>query len=138
MKNEKIEYEIGSGNVFKDLGIPNPEEYLAKTRLAFIIEDLIAESGLGLDKVAKILNLNTAKLLTLLDGLLDDFSIDLLFSLSRTLDCNIETAVRGVTAAMTEAEIHISMPEPSNSPVATLSLVDPLGKPSSLKRTVAA
>jgi predicted XRE-type DNA-binding protein len=138
MKNEKIEYEIGSGNVFKDLGIPNPEEYLAKTRLAFIIEDLIAESGLGLDEVAKIINLNTAKLSTLLDGLLDDFSIDHLFSLSRTLDCNIETAVRGVTTAMPEGEIYISMPEPANSPVVTISLVDLLGKPSSLKIAVAA
>ena len=39
MTNEKIEYEIGSGNVFKDLEIPNPEEYLAKTRLALIIHN---------------------------------------------------------------------------------------------------
>ena len=138
MKNEKIKYEIGSGNVFKDLGIPNPEEYLAKTRLAFIIEDLIAESALELDEVAKILNLNTVTLSTLLDGLLDDFSIDQLFSLSRTLDCNIETAVRRVTAAISEEEIYTSMPEPSNSPVATISLLDPLGKLSFLNSIVAA
>ena len=43
MTNEKIEYEVGSGNVFKDLEIPNPEEYLAKARLALIIYDIITE-----------------------------------------------------------------------------------------------
>lgn len=121
MDKEKIEYEVGSGNVFKDLGIPNPEEYLAKAHLAFIIEDLIAESGFRLDEVAKVLNLSTAKLSILLDGLLDDFSIDYLFALSRTLDCNIETAVRGITTATFGAEIHISMPEPFSSSVVSVS-----------------
>jgi predicted XRE-type DNA-binding protein len=121
MSKEKIEYEIGSGNVFKDLEIPNPEEYLSKTHLAFIIEDLIAESGLRLDKAAKILNLSPAKLLTLLDGVLDDFSVDYLFSLIRTLDCSVETAVCGVATATSGAEIHISMPEPSSSLVVSIS-----------------
>jgi hypothetical protein len=46
MTNEKIEYEIGSGNVFKDLEISNPEEYLAKARLALIIYDIINERNL--------------------------------------------------------------------------------------------
>lgn len=107
MKNKKIEYEIGSGNVFKDLGIPNPEEYLAKTHLAFIIEDLIVESGLELDEVAKILNLNTTKLSILLDGLLDDFSIDQLFSMSRTLDCSIKTDTRHIVSTESETEIQV-------------------------------
>ena len=107
MSKEKIEYEIGSGNIFKDLEIPNPEEYLAKTRLAFIIEDLIAESGLELDEVAKILNLNTAKLSTLLEGLLDEFSIDQLFSLSRTLDRSIKTDARRTVPTESETEIQV-------------------------------
>ena len=37
MSKEKIEFEIGSGNVFKDLGFPNPEEELMKVRFAAII-----------------------------------------------------------------------------------------------------
>lgn len=121
MSNRKIEYEIGSGNVFKDLDIPNPEEYLAKTHLAFIIEDLITQSGFRLDEVSKILNLSTAKLSTLLDGLLDDFSIDYLFALSRTLDCNVETAVREIAIATFGAEIYISMPEPFGSSTVSVS-----------------
>jgi hypothetical protein len=35
MKNrEKIEYEESSGNVFADLGLPDPEELMAKAQLA--------------------------------------------------------------------------------------------------------
>ena len=40
MSKEKIEFEIGSGNVFKDLGFPNPEEELMKARFAAIIPTL--------------------------------------------------------------------------------------------------
>lgn len=138
MSKEKIEYEMGSGNVFKDLQIPNPEEYLAKAHLVFIIEDLMDERDLRLDEAARILNLSAAKLSTILDGLLDDFSVDHLFSLIRTLDCSIETGARGITTTKYSMKDHISIPEPSSSPLTTISLIDPLGKPSSLKIAVAA
>ena len=58
MTNEKIEYEIGSGDVFKDLEILNPEEYLAKARLAGIIYDIIAERKLKHGKAAKQLDMS--------------------------------------------------------------------------------
>lgn len=85
MSTEELKYEIGSGNIFEDLEISNPDEYLKKSHLAFIVEDCITESGLGLEDAAKILNLSTTKLSNLLDGLLDDFSVDDLSSLITTL-----------------------------------------------------
>ena len=75
MSEQKIEIQKGSGNIFKDLEIPNSEEYLEKVHLAFIIEDRITESGLRVEEAARILNLSATKLSNLLDGLLDDFSI---------------------------------------------------------------
>jgi hypothetical protein len=36
----------GSGNLFVDLGLPNPEERLAKAQLASLIDDVIRERGL--------------------------------------------------------------------------------------------
>ena len=86
MSGETIEIQKGSGNIFKDLEVSNPDEYLEKARLAFIIEDYITESGLRLEEVAKILNLSTMKLSNLMDGLLDDFSVDSLSSLIRILN----------------------------------------------------
>ena len=55
MSKEKIEFEIGSGNVFKDLGFPNPDEMQAKAHLVFKIQDTITERKLSLDGAAKIL-----------------------------------------------------------------------------------
>lgn len=57
MTKEKIEVEKGSGNIFEDLEIPNPEEYLVKTRLALIIKGIITESGLKQREAAKYLTL---------------------------------------------------------------------------------
>ena len=110
MTDKKIEIEKGSGNVFKDLEVPNPEEYLAKTRLALIINGIITKSGITRHKAAKMLNLNKSEFSALQDGLLDDFSIQQLFSLIRKLDCDIEIVVRGRSANKPAAEISISMP----------------------------
>jgi hypothetical protein len=38
-----IEGEEGSGNVFADLGFPNPEEHLAKAGLAMQIIEIIRQ-----------------------------------------------------------------------------------------------
>jgi hypothetical protein len=35
---EKIEYEMSSGNLFKDFGYANPEEAKAKWDLAFLLK----------------------------------------------------------------------------------------------------
>ncbi len=110
MFKEIISVEEGSGNIFKDLEIPNPEEYLAKTRLALIIKGIVSESELTHEDAAKILDLNQSELSMLLDGLLDDFSIDYLFSLIRKLDCDVEIVVRGKLAYNTVSEIEFSIP----------------------------
>ena len=108
MTNEKIEYEVGSGNVFKDLEIPNPEEYLAKARLALIIYDIITEKKLKHGKAAKQLGISKPEVKALLNGRLDDFSIERLFALLRKLDQDIEIVVRARPADTSPAEINIS------------------------------
>ena len=110
MTKEKIEIEKGSGNIFKDLEVPNPEEYLAKTRLALIINSIITESGLTRRKAAKMLELSKSQFSALSEGLLDDFSIESLFLLIRKLDCKVEIVVSGKPAHNPAAEISISMP----------------------------
>lgn len=106
----QIEIEKGSGNIFKDLEVPNPEEYLAKTRLALIINSIITESGLTRHKAAKMLGLSKSQFSALSEGLLDDFSIESLFLFIRKLDCKVEIVVSGKPAHNPAAEISISMP----------------------------
>ncbi len=55
MSEEIIDVEEGSGNIFKDLEISNPEECFAKTRLALIIQGIISEDGLRRHEASEIL-----------------------------------------------------------------------------------
>ena len=54
---KKIEVEKSSGNIFRDLEMPDPEEHLAKCRLVFIIDDIITKRRLRRSKAAKILGI---------------------------------------------------------------------------------
>ncbi len=108
MSHEKIEYEVSSGNIFKDLDIPNPEEYLAKSCLVFIIDDIITERRLRRGKAAKILNISKSELSNLLDGLFDGFSVDQLLSLLRKLDQDIEIVIHKKSADASTASVSVS------------------------------
>ena len=39
-------YEIGSGNVFQDIGVPNPEEHVVKAQLVFRIDRIVKQRRL--------------------------------------------------------------------------------------------
>lgn len=82
MKKKKvagIECEIGSGNVFADLGLANPGEALAKTQLAWEIIRIIKKRKLTQKRVAAILKIAQPKVSLLLRGYLKSFSMERLF-----------------------------------------------------------
>lgn len=76
---KKIDYEISSGNVFADLGLPNPEELLAKAELALQINRLIKQKKLTQVEAAKLLDIDQPKISALSKGKLSGFSIERLF-----------------------------------------------------------
>ena len=43
----RIQVEEGSGNVFADIGLPNPEEALAKAEIARQVNRILTERGLN-------------------------------------------------------------------------------------------
>lgn len=102
------DYVRGSGNVYKDLGFENPEEELAKARLASMIYDIIEERGLTQVKAARILGIDQPKVSALRNGRLGGFSLERLFSFLRKLDCDIEIIVRERPKGKPHAEISIS------------------------------
>ena len=90
MSQEKVEYEIGSGNVFKDLGFPNPEEELMKARLASFIYHIITDTSITKDKATEILDISEKELNSLLKGRLADYSLDKLLSFLGKLGHDVE------------------------------------------------
>ena len=73
---DDIEYREGSDNIFADIGIPNPEEAMAKAQIAMKICDAIKKKKLTQAKAAKILKISQPKVSLLIRGYLTDFSLE--------------------------------------------------------------
>lgn len=81
----------GSGNVFADLGLANPEELLAKAKLASTIHDIIQARGLTQQKAAEIMGIDQPKVSKIIRGRLSEFSTEWL--LSRVLHMGLDVDI---------------------------------------------
>ena len=93
MAKRNIDVEIGSGNVFKDLGLRNPEERLAKAKLAARIVLILEERRLTQAAAAKLLGVDQPKVSLIYRGRLEDFSIERLMRLLNLLHRDVRIIV---------------------------------------------
>jgi predicted XRE-type DNA-binding protein len=84
----------GSGNVFADLGLPNPEEQQAKADLAHQIGRLIKAAALDQRAAAAKLGIDQPKVSALLRGKLKDFSTERLMKFITALDHDVVITIR--------------------------------------------
>jgi len=82
-----------SGNVFADLGIPNPEQYMAKAELAAKILRIVQDRGMTQTATGKLLGISQPKVSALLKGRLDGFSSDRLFRFLNALGCDVRISI---------------------------------------------
>ena len=101
-------YTLGSGNVFKDLGLPAPDERLAKAKLAYKINRLIADHGMTQKAAADFLGMSRFKMTALRNGRLKGFTIDHLFTLLGKLDHHIEIRVIPKSSRDTQETINVA------------------------------
>lgn len=90
----EIEVEESSGSVFEDLGLPNADERLAKSRAALLIQVAIKERGLSQRQAAVVLGLDQANVSRLMCGKLSGFTLERLFRFLKALDMDVEVTVR--------------------------------------------
>ena len=102
-----IEYEESSGNIFADIGLPNPEEHLAKAELAFQICQIIRARKLTQVKAAKLLDIKQPNVSALMKGHLDGFSAERLFRFLNKLDKSIEIVIRGKPRQSKHADVRV-------------------------------
>jgi predicted XRE-type DNA-binding protein len=89
-----FEVAVGSGNVFSDLGLPNPEERLLKAKLALKISELITNRNLTQVQAAEILGIDQPKVSSLIRGRLNGFSTDRLIAYLNKLGSDVEITVK--------------------------------------------
>jgi predicted XRE-type DNA-binding protein len=91
---EPATIDRGSGNVFADLGLPNPDLALAKAELIQRIRNLIAERKLTQAKAADILGIDQPKVSALVRGRVEGYTLDRLFRFLNALGQRVEITVR--------------------------------------------
>ena len=84
----------GSGNVFADLGLPNPEQELLKARLTLQIYSIVKERGLTQVEAAKVLGIRQPQVSLLMRNRAGSFSVGRLMELLTALGQDVEIAVR--------------------------------------------
>jgi predicted XRE-type DNA-binding protein len=85
----------GSGNVFADLGVAEPEEELAKAQLASHIRTAIGRRKLTQARAATLMGLDQPKVSALMNGRLTGFSSDRLLRCLTALGQDVDIVVRG-------------------------------------------
>jgi predicted XRE-type DNA-binding protein len=103
-----IEYEESSGNVFADLGLPNPEERMAKALLSIVVEREIERKGLAPGAAAELLGCTPAELARVLRGDLQDFAMEQLFRFLNALGMDVQIEVRPKPDEAAEALVRVT------------------------------
>jgi predicted XRE-type DNA-binding protein len=93
-KKRKVEAYEGSGNVFADLGLPNPEERLLKANIVAEVHRAIKERGLTQVKAAKLLGITQPDLSHLLRGDFQDYSAERLMKMLTVFEQDVEIVVK--------------------------------------------
>ncbi len=91
---KEIEMEESSGNVFADLGLPDPDERLAKADLSIAIARTIRDRRLTQAQAAELLGIAQPDVSNLVRGRLSGWSLERLTRLLNRLGQDVEITIR--------------------------------------------
>jgi len=101
-------YETGSGNVFRDIGVPNPEEHLVKAQLVFRIDGIIKKRRLKQVEAADLLGIRQPDVSKMLRGEFRQFSVERLLRFLVALNQDVEIVVKPHRDGRNAAALHVS------------------------------
>ena len=116
----RTKVEEGSGNVFADLGLPNPEEALAKADVAREIIRIISKRGITQVQTAGLLGIGQPRVSELKRGRLSLFSFEKLIEFAKVLGNDVEILLKPAPEPRLKVRIErVRLPIPSNIRVST-------------------
>jgi predicted XRE-type DNA-binding protein len=102
---EQSESTPGSGNVFQDLGLPDPEGSLVKADLALAISRAMRQRDLTQTQAAELMGLDQPKVSAITRGRLSGFSVERLMQCLRALDQDVTISVRPAEGAVGQIRV---------------------------------
>ncbi len=106
-KRSKIKVTPSSGNIFSDMGLPNPEERLLKAKLARLVNKAIEAKGWTQTATAQVLGITQPDVSDLGRGRLKNFSVERLLQFLSRLERRITITVSSDTENIPREEIII-------------------------------
>ena len=93
MTRKKPEYEIGSGNVFADLGLKDADELLTRAKLGHAVRMILERRGLKQKEISGLLKINQSEVSKLMNGKYHLFSEGRLFGFLNKLDRKVTVQI---------------------------------------------
>jgi predicted XRE-type DNA-binding protein len=97
----------GSGNVFADLGLAEPEEELTKAQLASHLRQILKRRRLTQTAAAALMGIDQPKVSALLNGRLANFSSERLMRLLTALGQDVEITVKAKPRSRARGRIRV-------------------------------
>ena len=116
----RTKVEEGSDNVFADLGLPNPDEALAKADVAREIIRIIWERKITQVQTADLLGIGQPRVSELKRGRLSLFSLEKLLDFAKALGNEVQIHLKSAPEPRLRVRIErVQLPIPSNIRVST-------------------
>ena len=109
VKEEQIEIEAGSGNVFEDLELPDAGERLAKAELARVIRKIVKDKNWTQRRAADVLGIAPPDASDLMRGKLARFSQERLERFLNALDMDVHIRVGPRAAGKKQANVTVEL-----------------------------
>ncbi|MFI4997311.1 MAG: helix-turn-helix domain-containing protein [Hyphomicrobiales bacterium] len=101
-------YEVGSGNVFADVGVPNAEEHVIKARLVYKIDTLMKDRGLKQVEAAGLFGIKQPDVSKMLRGDFRQFSVERLLRFLVALGQDVEIVVKPPRDTRQPPSLHVT------------------------------
>ena len=104
----RARYEVGSGNVFADIGLPNADEHLVKAQLVHKIDALMKERKLKQIEAAALFGVKQPDVSKMLRGDFRQFSVERLMRFLVALGHDVEIVVKPHRASQRRAHLRVA------------------------------
>jgi predicted XRE-type DNA-binding protein len=115
IRHDDADFVIGSGNVFRDLGLDSPEEKLTKAGLALQIHDRVKALGLNVTQAALRLGIPQPKASRLLRGYAVGFSTEKMLTFLTKLGQDVRVVVSDAAGKSTTGRFVITRVPPTGA-----------------------
>src|SRR4051812_31996560 len=107
MARKRAEVEVGTGNVFADLGYADARERSLKVELAIEVNRILGEGGLAQEEVAKLLGLRQPHVSDLVRYRLNRFSVERLLDFLTRLGKEVQIRIRPRRAGQAREPVQV-------------------------------